>query len=312
VNVVRTAEELEPARRAAAIGTFDGVHRGHRRVLDAARAAGLRTVVVTFDPHPRSMFGTPVELLTPLERRIELLEEAGADDVLVLRFDERLASLEPEEFADSVLRAAGIEAVAAGDGFRFGRGRSGDLALLERAGFDVRRVPLVDNVSSSHIRRLLAAGDVEAAARLLGRPPEVEGIVVHGDHRGRLLGFPTANLQAPPGVLVPKLGIYAGATRVAGSVGGKAADARPEDRVAHGDPGGHRSAISIGTNPTYGGTERRAEAHLLDFDGDLYGQRLVVELWAHLRDEAAFSSEEDLVEAIAADCARARTVARPA
>ena len=132
------------------------------------------------------------------------------------------------------------------------------------------------------------AGDVGAAARLLGRPPEVEGIVVHGDHRGRLLGFPTANLQAPPGVLVPKLGIYAGATR------------------------GHRSAISIGTNPTYGGTERRAEAHLLDFDGDLYGQRLVVELWAHLRDEAAFSSEEDLVEAIAADCARARTTARPA
>ena len=296
MNVVRTAEELEPARRAAAIGTFDGVHRGHRRVLDAARAAGLRTVVVTFDPHPRSMFGTPVELLTPLERRIELLEEAGADDVLVLRFDERLASLEPEEFADSVLRAAGIEAVAAGDGFRFGRGRSGDLALLERAGFDVRRVPLVDNVSSSHIRRLLAAGDVEAAARLLGRPPEVEGIVVHGDHRGRLLGFPTANLQAPPGVLVPNLGIYAGETFVAASSGGSR----------------RRAAISIGTNPTYGGTERRAEAHLLDFDGDLYGQRLVVELWAHLRDEAAFSSEEDLVEAIAADCARARTVARPA
>jgi riboflavin kinase/FMN adenylyltransferase len=287
MSVVRTAEELEPARRAAAIGTFDGVHCGHRRVLDAARAVGLRTVVVTFDPHPRSMFGAPVELLTPLERRIELLHAAGADEVLVLRFDERLASLEPEEFADSVLRAAGIEAVAAGDGFRFGRGRSGDLALLERAGFDVRRVPLVDNVSSSHIRRLLAVGEVEAAARLLGRPPEVEGIVVHGDHRGRLLGFPTANLQAPPGVLVPKLGIYAGATR------------------------GHRSAISIGTNPTYGGTERRAEAHLLDFDGDLYGQRLVVELWAHLRDEAAFSSEKELVEAIAADCARARTTTRP-
>jgi riboflavin kinase/FMN adenylyltransferase len=238
MSVALTAEELEPARRAAAIGTFDGVHRGHRRVLDAARAAGLRTVVVTFDPHPRSMFGTPVELLTPLERRIELLEEAGADDVLVLRFDERLASLEPEAFADSVLRAAGIEAVAAGDGFRFGRGRSGDLALLERDGFDVRRVPLVDNVSSSHIRKLLAAGEVEAAARLLGRPPEVEGIVVHGDHRGRLLGFPTANLQAPPGVLLPKLGIYAGHTRVAGSVGGEAGPPRPRTTGARGAPGG--------------------------------------------------------------------------
>lgn len=287
MTVARAADELEPARRAAAIGTFDGVHCGHRRVLDAAVAAGLRPTVVTFDPHPRATFGAAVELLVPLERRIELLQEAGAEDVLVLRFDERLAVLEPEEFAESVLRAAGIEVVAAGDGFRFGRGRSGDLGVLERLGFDVRHVPLVDNVSSSHIRTLLAAGEVAAAATLLGRPPEVEGIVVHGDHRGRLLGFPTANLQTPPGVLVPKLGIYAGATI------------------------GRRAAISIGTNPTYGGTERRAEAHLLDFEGDLYGRRLVVELWARLRDEAAFTSEAELVEAIAADCATARSVERP-
>jgi riboflavin kinase/FMN adenylyltransferase len=295
VTVARSAAELAPARRAAAIGTFDGVHLGHARVLEAAIAAGLRPTVVTFDPHPRAMFGAAVELLVPLERRIELLQEAGAEDVLVLRFDERLAALAPEEFAESALRASGIEVVAAGDGFRFGRGRSGDLALLERLGFDVRRVPLVDNVSSSHIRRLLAGGDVVAAARLLGRPPEVEGIVVHGDHRGRLLGFPTANLQTPTGVLVPKLGIYAGATIVAESGGGPR----------------RRSAISIGTNPTYGGTERRAEAHLLDFDGDLYGRRLVVELWAHLRDELRFGSEQDLVEAIARDCAAARDAQRP-
>ena len=294
MTVARSAAELAPARRAAAIGTFDGVHRGHVRVLEAAIAAGLRPTVVTFDPHPRAMFGAAVELLVPLERRIEFLQEAGAEDVLVLRFDERLAALAPEEFAESALRAAGIEVVAAGDGFRFGRGRSGDLALLERLGFDVRRVPLVDNVSSSHIRRLLAGGDVVAAARLLGRPPEVEGIVVHGDHRGRLLGFPTANLQTPPGVLVPKLGIYAGATIVAESGGSR-----------------RRSAISIGTNPTYGGTERRAEAHLLDFDGDLYDRRLVVELWSRLRDEAAFTSEAELVEAIAADCMRARSAERP-
>jgi riboflavin kinase / FMN adenylyltransferase len=287
VTVVREAHELEPARRAAAIGTFDGVHLGHRRVLDAARSAGLRATVVTFDPHPRTAFGSQVELLVPLERRVELLQEAGMEDVIVLRFDEQLASLSPEQFAESVLRAAGIEAVAAGDGFRFGRGRSGDLELLAGLGFDVRRVPLVENISSSHIRKLLHAGDVTAAAALLGRPPEVEGIVVHGDHRGRLLGFPTANLQTPPNVLVPKLGIYSGCTL------------------------GHRSAISIGTNPTYGGTERRAETHLLDFDGDLYGQRLVVELWERLRDEARFESEAALVEAIAADCARARISVRP-
>jgi riboflavin kinase / FMN adenylyltransferase len=287
VSVAREATELEPARRAAAIGTFDGVHLGHRRVIDAARAPGLRSVVVTFDPHPRTAFGARVELLVPLQRRIELLEEAGVDDILVLHFDEKLASLTPEQFADDVLRAAGIEVVAAGDGFRFGRGRAGDLGLLADLGFDVRHVPLVENISSSRIRQYLQAGDVTNAARLLGRPAEVEGIVVHGDHRGRLLGFPTANLQTPPDVLVPKLGIYAGATL------------------------GHRAAVSIGTNPTYGGTERRAEAHLLDFDGDLYGQRLVVELWEHLRDEAKFSSEAELVEAIAADCARTRAVKSP-
>jgi riboflavin kinase/FMN adenylyltransferase len=288
MSIVREPRELEPARRAAAIGTFDGVHCGHRRVIEAARAARLRTVVVTFDPHPRTAFGTDVELLVPLQRRIELLQELGVDDVLVLRFDDRLASLTPEQFADDVLRAAGIEVVTAGDGFRFGRGRSGDLDLLGRLGFDARHVPLVDSVSSSHIRSLLRAGEVGSAAKLLGRPAEVEGVVVHADHRGRLLGFPTANLQTPPGVLVPQLGIYAGATL------------------------GHRAAISIGTNPTYGGTERRAEAHLLDFDGDLYGQRLVVELWERLRDEARFSSEEALVEAIGSDCAQAREVVRPA
>ncbi|HEY3542896.1 MAG TPA: riboflavin biosynthesis protein RibF [Gaiellaceae bacterium] len=287
MSVARTAGELEPARRAAAIGTFDGVHLGHRRVIDAARAAGLRSVVVTFDPHPRTAFGARVELLVPLQRRIELLEAAGVDDVLVLRFDEGLASLSPQQFAADMLQGAGIEVVAAGDGFRFGRGRSGDLNLLRELGFDVRPVPLVDNVSSSHIRQLLHVGDVTNAAKLLGRPAEVEGIVVHGDHRGRLLGFPTANLQTPPDVLVPKLGIYAGAAL------------------------GHRAAISIGTNPTYGGTERRAEAHLLDFDGDLYGQRLVVELWTHLRDEARFSSEAELVEAIRADCERTRVSLRP-
>jgi riboflavin kinase / FMN adenylyltransferase len=279
---------LAPARRAVAIGTFDGVHRGHRRVLEAARAEGLRSTVVTFDPHPRAFFGAAIELLTTLERRLELLEEAGVEDVLVLPFDEALAALEPEAFAEAILRAVGAEIVAAGDGFRFGRGRTGDLELLDRLGFDVRRVPLVDNVSSSQIRKLLAAGDVAGAARLLGRPPEVEGIVVLGDQRGRLLGFPTANLDVPAGLLVPELGIYAGCTL------------------------GRRTAISIGTNPHYHGTERRVEGHLLDFDGDLYGQRLVFELWERLRDEAAYGSEAELIAAIDADVARTRASSRPA
>jgi riboflavin kinase/FMN adenylyltransferase len=288
MNVAHRPEELEPARRAVAIGTFDGVHGGHRRVIEAAKAAHLRSAVVTFDPHPRTLLGgSPVQLLTTLERRLELLEGAGVEDVLVLRVDQALLALAPEAFAETVLRAIGTEIVAAGDGFRFGHGRSGDLDLLARLGFDVRRVPLVDNVSSSHIRALLATGDVEHAAKLLGRPAEVEGTVVTGDQRGEALGFPTANLAVPPALLVPALGIYAGSAL------------------------GHRAAVSIGTNPHYGGTERRIEAFLLDFTGDLYGRRLVVELWERLRDEAAFGSEAELIEAIETDVARTRAAVPP-
>ena len=288
MNVARRPEELDAERRTVAIGTFDGVHRGHRRVIEAAEAAHLRSAVVTFDPHPRTLLGgPPVELLTTLERRLELLDGLGVEDVLVLHCDEALLALTPEAFAETVLRAIGTEIVAAGDGFRFGRARSGDLDLLARLGFDVRRVPLVDNVSSSHVRALLAAGGVEDAAKLLGRPAEVEGTVVTGDQRGEGLGFPTANLSMPPSLLVPALGIYAGSAL------------------------GHRAAISIGTNPHYGGTERRVEAFLLDYAGDLYGQRLVVELWERLRDEAAFDSEAALIEAIETDVARTRAAVRP-
>jgi riboflavin kinase/FMN adenylyltransferase len=287
VNIVSRPDELKPAARAVAIGTFDGVHLGHARVLEAARASGLRPAVVTFDPHPRAFFGADVQLLTTLERRLELLAGQGMDDALVCAFGEGLAGLTAEEFAETVLRAAGVEVVAAGDGFRFGRGREGDLELLEKLGFDVRRVPLVENISSSHIRQLLAAGEVVPAAQLLGRPPEVEGTVVHGDHRGAGLGFPTANLAVPQ-LLVPAIGIYAGSAL------------------------GRPAAVSIGTNPHYGGGERRVEAYLLDFDGDLYGERLVVELWGRLRDEAAFASEEELVAAIADDVRRTRAARRPA
>ena len=287
MNLAREPGELAPARRAVALGTFDGVHLGHRRVIEAARAAHLRSTVVTFDPHPRAFFGNRVELLTTIERRLELLEDAGVDDVLLLSFDDALATLDAEEFAESILRAVGAEVVAAGETFRFGRSRSGDLDLLERLGFDVRRVPLVDNVSSSHIRRLLATGDVRHAARLLGRPAEVDGVIVLGDQRGGTLGFPTANLSVRPDLLVPAFGIYAGFAL------------------------GHRAAISIGTNPHYGGTERRVEAYLLDYTGDLYGERVVVELWERLRDEAVFESEAELIAAIDRDVARARAATRP-
>jgi riboflavin kinase / FMN adenylyltransferase len=287
VNVARRPEELENVPRAIAVGTFDGVHLGHRRVIEAACDTGRRATVVTFDPHPRTILGNRVELLCTPERRLELIAEIGVEDVLLLRFDAELAALPPEAFAESVLRPIGTELVAAGDGFRFGRAREGDLELLERLGFEVRRVPLIESISSTHIRRLLAAGEVGPAARLLGRPPEVEGTVVLGDQRGGTLGFPTANLAVPADLLVPAYGIYAGAAL------------------------GHRAAISIGTNPHYGGSERRVEAYLLDYEGELYGKRLVVEVWERLRDEAAFGSEAELVAAIADDVRRTHEARRP-
>ncbi|HKU55894.1 MAG TPA: riboflavin biosynthesis protein RibF [Gaiellaceae bacterium] len=288
MNVAHEPSGLPAADRAVAVGTFDGVHRGHLQVIEAARTAGLRTSVVTFDPHPRSVLGGDVELLATLERRLELLATAGVEDVLVLRFDERLASLSAREFAERMLRGIGAEVVAAGESFRFGRGREGDLDLLERLGFGVRGVPLVEQISSSRVRELVRAGEIERAAVLLGRPPEVEGVVVRGDGRGRELGFPTANLDVPGALLLPPDGVFAGWAR------------------------DHRAAISIGTNPHFDGVERRVEAHLLDFDGDLYGQRLVVELWAPLREQRRFDSLEDLVAAIGDDVERVRAAVRPA
>jgi riboflavin kinase/FMN adenylyltransferase len=287
MKVARDPSELGEETRTVALGTFDGVHLGHRRVLEAARAAGRRSTVVTFWPHPRIAFGHRVELLTTLERRLELLAEAGVDETLVVEFTLELAALEPEEFADRYLRKIGAEVVVAGANFRFGRERRGDLALLRGLGFDARSVPLLENVSSSEIRQLLHDGEVERAAPALGRPAEVEGTVVSGDRRGGTLGFPTANLAVDPALLVPRYGIYAGAA------------------------GGHRAAISIGVNPHYGGHERRVEAFLLDFDGDLYGRRLVVELWQRLRDEQAFESERVLIAQIARDVEAVRAARRP-
>jgi riboflavin kinase/FMN adenylyltransferase len=287
VIVAREPADLAGARRAVAVGTFDGVHRGHLEVIEAARTPGMRTAVVTFDPHPRSVLGSEVELLTTLERRLELLEAAGVDDVLVLRFDESLAALPAAGFAEGVLRGIGAEVVAAGETFRFGRGREGDLELLAQFGLGVRRVPLLEGVSSSRIRELLHAGAVEEAATLLGRASEVEGTVVHGDGRGRALGFPTANLDVPAGLLVPPDGVYAGWTR------------------------GRLAAVSIGTNPHFDGVERRVEAHLLDFDGDLYDQRLLVEIWSGVREQRRFDSLEELVAAIGTDVERVRGAARP-
>jgi riboflavin kinase/FMN adenylyltransferase len=233
------------------------------------------------------VLGYDVQLLTTLRRRIELIEEAGPDDILVVEFTEALSRLEPEEFVARILEPIGTRAVVAAETFRFGRGRKGGVELLRRLGLDVIDVPLVEGVSSSRIRELLVEGEMREAAALLGRPHELEGTVVSGDQRGGTLGFPTANLALDPHLLVPAHGIYAGA-----ALGG-------------------RAAISIGVNPHYGGSERRIEAFLLDFEGDLYGKELRIELWERLRDEWAFESEEELVRQIALDVEATRASIRP-
>ena len=272
---------------AVVVGTFDGVHLGHRRVVETALATGLPVTALTFHPHPRAVVqGNLVELVCSLDRRVELLRELGVADVVVVPFTLDTAALEPEAFAARHL--ADVEVVVAGDDFRFGRRRSGDLDTLRGLGLEVVGVPLLEGVSSTEIRRLVHEGEVRPAARLLGRPFELDGTVVPGDQRGGTLGYPTANLALDPALLVPRYGIYAGAARE------------------------HRAAISIGTNPHYGGQERRIEPFLLDFEGDLYGQRLVVELWERLRDERAFASEAELVEQIARDVERTRSVSAPA
>jgi riboflavin kinase/FMN adenylyltransferase len=292
VNVARAPGELGRRPRAVAIGTFDGVHLGHHAVIRTAVEAGPAPTVLTFHPHPREVLGNRVALLSTLERRLELLAELGVEDVLVVEFTAEVAALEPNAFVRDYLQPIGAELVVAGADFRFGRHRSGGLETLQQFGVAVQEAPHVDGVSSTLIRQLIAEGDVRGAAPLLGRPPEVEGVVVSGDARGGTLGYPTANLRTDPSLLVPRYGIYVG-----------------EARGPRTEP--HRAALSIGVNPHYGGQERRIEPYLLDFQGDLYGQRLVVELWQRLRDEAAFASEAELVAQIARDVDAARAATRP-
>jgi riboflavin kinase/FMN adenylyltransferase len=195
--------------------------------------------------------------------------------------------LTPEQFVDTYLRAIDAEAVAVGADFRFGNRRAGSVETLLDLGLTVLEVEEVEGVSSSAIRDAVREGDLAAAAAMLGRPFELDGTVVAGDQRGGTLGYPTANIAMDAQLVCPRYGIYAGQAL------------------------GHRAAVSIGTNPHYGGTERRIEPFLLDFDGDLYGKRLVVELWERLRDEAVFDSEEALVAQIARDVEATRAAERP-
>lgn len=299
--------KLRPgAAGAVTIGNFDGVHLGHQALLEdlSARAAAgaLVPAVVTFDPHPASVLhpGTAPPLLAPLAFRLELLERAGVGAVLVVRFDKARAEERAEDFVDEVLvRQLRARLVLVGADFRFGHRRLGDVALLRtlgrQSGFEVGGVPLVDRrgpVSSTRVRRLLAGGGVEEAAELLGRPHEVRGTVVHGDGRGRLLGFPTANIDVQADYLVPGDGVYAGELALAGGAG-------------------LRTVVSVGRRPTFYDSPSASlavEAHVLDFAGDLYGQSTSLRFVAKLRDQETFVGEGELVAQMRRDAGRAADV----
>lgn len=293
---------------AATIGNFDGMHRGHQAVLAAlreqARARGLPALAILFEPQPLE-FLRPQDAparLTGISAKLRRLREFGLEGALCIRFNAAFAALGARAFVEQVLvDGARLKYLMIGDDFRFGRGREGDFALLQRAGaewgFEVRQMDThlhdEERISSTRIRAALAAGDLETAAALLGRPHGIEGRVMHGDKRGRLLGFPTANLalrvRALPmtGVFVVRAGLHGQAARWHG-------------------------VANLGLRPTVGGSTPRLEVHLFDFAGDLYGRRLEVEFLHRLRAERRFESLEALQQQIAADAAAARAwLARP-
>jgi riboflavin kinase/FMN adenylyltransferase len=286
-----------------AIGNFDGVHLGHREVLATARALrpGTPLVAVTFWPHPMFVLRPDAapELLCDLPERIDLLRRAGADEVRVVEFSRRVADWTPQEFVEHVLAPLHPVTVVVGENFRFGRGALGTVDTLRELGagtFDVVALPLVSDISalsSSRVRRSLDEGDVEAAARVLGRPFRYAGIVVMGDQRGRTLGYPTANLTVPAGHACPADGVYAGWLSCL---------EKPEAAPM-------AAAISVGTNPTFDGAERRVETYVLDVeDLELYGCRIGVDFMTRLRGQVKFDSLEDLIVQMDADIVAARTV----
>jgi len=303
VQIVRIAPGTPAGfvRPAVTVGNFDGVHRGHQALLSAALARNGEdagpVVVLTFDPHPSRILQAeraPAALMT-LAQKAEVLGEMGASALAVLPFTAETAQASPESFARDVLAAAvGARHVVVGETFRFGASRSGDVGGLVRLGrdlgFDVLAVPALvaggTAISSSRIRQLLGRGDVAGAAELLGRGYFVDGTVVKGDGRGRTIGIPTANVATENEVL-PLSGVYACRARTPG--------AAPRSGVAN-----------LGHRPTFGGKALGLEVHLLDFDGDLYGQELRVTFVERLREERAFASAADLVKQIGDDIQEAR------
>ncbi|HJR44112.1 MAG TPA: bifunctional riboflavin kinase/FAD synthetase [Actinomycetota bacterium] len=298
---------LDAGGTVVTIGTFDGVHLGHRmliaRTIAEADELDLASCVVTWDRHPALTLRpdkAPPAVSSP-ERKVELIEELGPDVLVVLPFDAELAAMEAKDFASQVI-GGGLHArkVLVGEGWRFGRKAAGNTTLLaevgETEGFEVAPVHLESlegiTASSTRVRKAIADGDLGLARDLLGRPFDIDGVVEHGDHRGKELGVPTANVTPDPLLVRPPIGVYAGRARV--------------------DDLWYTAAINVGVNPTFGGdpatTPVRVEAYLLDFDADLYGRWLRVEFWQRLRDELRFESKEALIEQMHRDIEATRAL----
>jgi riboflavin kinase/FMN adenylyltransferase len=283
---------------ALTVGSFDGVHLGHvdvvKHVVAAAAETGSLPALITFEPHPRCVLdpGNCPQSITTLQEKLALIEAAGVEHAIVLRFDRELAALAPQEFIDRLAAVMDIRRWVIGYDFAFGRGRTGSAQWLREHGHQVEVVPpfVFDgrDLHSSEVRRLIASGEVDKANRLLGREYAMAGPVEAGERVGRQLGFPTANIGVEPNKLIPALGAYAGRARA------------PE--------GDFVAALSVGYRPTFGGTQLRVEAFLLDFEGDLYQQRLELRFVRYLHPDVKFPTIADLVRQLKQDVADTRRI----
>ena len=289
------------SQSAVTIGVLDGVHRGHRRLIRHLLSGEGTPTVLTFDPHPVEVLapGTHPRLITTIHERASLLQSTGVAQVGVLDLAE-LRDLPPERFVAEVLvGAVGMTRLVAGPDFRFAKDRSGDIPLLrslgDQLGFEVEVIDLVESdgvLSSSRIRSLIEAGRVSEATEFLGARYAMTNVVVTGDKRGRVIGFPTANLALPERKVIPGNGVYAALATVGGAA--------------------HKAAVNVGVRPTFGGGNRVVEAHLLDFEGDLYGEEMTIEFVERLRDERRFDTVDELVERMHDDIDLTREVLRTA
>lgn len=301
MEIVSLANIPRNSKTVMCIGVFDGVHVGHREIISRAvglaAQAGSQSVVLTFEPHPEEVFSDREVLrLSNADIKAQLIKKARPDFLVRLKFDADMASLEPEQFVDLLTENMDIQTIVIGANFHFGRKASGNTGTLDnlgkKYGFAVEVVPLLEvdglPVSSTRIKETLAKGDIELAERLLGRKPFVSGRVIKGSGRGKKLGFPTINIEPENPASVPMDGVYGGYIRVNG------------DRLSE-DSRGIPCAISIGNQPTFSGKKRSMEAHIIDFDEDIYGDDVIIDFDYFLRNQKKFSSVDELVSQIQHD-----------